>query len=165
MRILGLIIIIGLFYGCSSSVNEAETAYTSDLRELIPLKGHDPVEEGVFTDPYLKHRLIKLMGEDKYDTLVRAMYDCSPIGFNNDLLYWVGYGKNNPESTGGAIIIDLVNDEIYVGFEIGDKIRTYSEAGNVDKTPNKLKLWLNRREKMHSSLPAAEADSVDQVEQ
>ena len=36
MRILGLIIIVGLFYGCSSSVNEAETAYTSELKELIP---------------------------------------------------------------------------------------------------------------------------------
>jgi hypothetical protein len=165
MRILGLIIIVGLFYGCSSAVNEAETAYSSELKELIPLKGHDPIEEGVFTDPYLKHRLIKLMGEHKYDTLVRAMYDCSPIGFNNDLLYWVGYGENNPESTGGAIIIDLINDEIYVGFEIGDKIRIYSEAGNVDKSPNKLKLWLNRREKMHASLPTIEADSVDQEEQ
>ena len=164
MRILCLIIIVGLFYGCSSSVNEAETAYTSELKELIPLKGHDPKEEGVFTDPYLKHRLIKLMGENKYDTLVLAMYDCSPIGFNNDLLYWVGYGKNNPETTGGTIIIDLINDEIYVGFEIGDKIRIYSDADNVEKSPNKLKLWLKRREKMHSSLPANEADSVDQKE-
>ena len=164
MRILCLIIIVGLFYGCSSSVNEAETAYTSELKELIPLKGHDPKEEGVFTDPYLKHRLIKLMGENKYDTLVLAMYDCSPIGFNNDLLYWVGYGKNNPETTGGTIIIDLINDEFYVGFEIGDKIRIYSDADNVEKSPNKLKLWLKRREKMHSSLPANEADSVDQKE-
>ena len=165
MRVLGLIIIVGLFYGCSAPVKEAETAYTSDLSILIPLKGHDPVEEGIFTDPYLKHRLIKLMGEEKYDTLVRAMYDCSPIGFNNDLLYWVGYGENNPETTGGAIIIDLINDEIYVGFEIGDKIRVYSEAGNVDKKPNKLQLWLNRREKMHSSLPIAKPDTVNQEEQ
>ena len=46
------------------------------------------------------------MGEDKYDTLVRTMFDCSPIGFNNDIVYWVGYGENHPESTGGAIIID-----------------------------------------------------------
>ena len=100
------------------------------------------------------------MRQDKYDTLVRAMYDCTPIGFNNDLLYWMGYGKNNPESTGGAIIIDLVNDEIYVGFEIGDKIRVYSEAANVDKSPNKLKLWLNRREKMHLPTERLEVDSV-----
>jgi hypothetical protein len=164
MRVLGLIIIIGLFYGCSAPVKEAETAYTSELKELIPLKGHDPVEEGIFTDPYLKHRLVKLMGQDKYDTLVRAMYDCTPIGFNNDLLYWMGYGKNNPESTGGAIIIDLANDEIYVGFEIGNKIRVYSEAENVDKKPNKLKLWLNRREKMHPHPETQEVDSVEQEE-
>ena len=165
MRVLGLIILIGLFYGCSAPVKEAETAYTSELSALIPLKGHDPVAEGVFTDPYLKHRLIKLMGEDKYDTLVIAMYDNSPIGFNNDLLYWVGYGEHYPESTGGAIIIDLVNDEIYVGFEMGDKIRVYSEAGNVDKSPNKLKFWLKRREKMQSSLPIAKPDTVTQEEE
>jgi hypothetical protein len=165
MRILSLIIIVGLFISCSAPVKEAETAYTSELSELIPLKGHDPVTEGVFTDPYLKHRLVKLMGQEKYDTLVRAMYDCSPIGFNNDLLYWVGYGEHNPESTGGAVIIDLLNDEIYVGFEIGDKIRIYSEAGNVDKSPNKLKLWLQRREKMHSTLPIAKPDTVIQEEQ
>lgn len=164
MRVLGIIIIIGLFYGCSAPVEEAETAYTSELKELIPLKGHDPKEEGVFTDPYLKHRLVKLMGQDKYDTLVRAMYDCTPIGFNNDLLYWMGYGKNNPESTGGAIIIDLINDEIYVGFEIGNKIRVYSEADNVNKKPNKLKLWLNRREKMHLPTVTQRADSVEQEE-
>ena len=160
MRSLGLIIIISLFYGCTTPVNEAETAYTSELKELIPLKGHDPVEEGVFTYPYLQHRLIKLMGQEKYDTLVRTMYDCTPIGFNNDLLYWMGYGENHPESTGGAIIIDLANDEIYVGFEIGDKIRIYSDGDNVDKKPNKLKLWLNRREKMH---PAAETQETDSV--
>jgi hypothetical protein len=164
MRVLGLIAIIGLFYGCSVPVKEAETAYASELKELIPLRGHDPKEEGVFTDPYLKHRLIKLMGENKYDTLVRAMYDCSPIGFNNDLLYWVGYGENNPETTGGAIIIDLINDEIYVDFEIGNKIRIYSEAENVDKKPNKLKLWLNRREKMHPPTVTQQADSVEQEE-
>jgi hypothetical protein len=150
MRIIVILLAAGIFYSCTNKVKEAETAYKSDLKVLIPLKGHDPVAEGIFTDPYLKHRLIKLMGENKYDTLVRAMYDCSPIGYNNDLLYWVGYGKNNPETTGGAIIIDLVNDEIYVGFEIGDKIRIYSEAENVDKKPNKLKLWLIRREKMHN---------------
>jgi hypothetical protein len=155
---------VGLFYGCSAPVKEAETAYTSELKELIPLKGHDPIDEGVFTDPYLRHRLIKLMGQDKYDTLVRAMYDCTPIGFNNDLLYWMGYGKNNPESTGGAIIIDLVNDEIYVGFEIGNKIRVYSESENVDKKPNKLKLWLNRRENMHPLEETHEADTVNQEE-
>ena len=164
MRVLGLIIIAGLFYGCSAPVKDAETAYSSELKELIPLKGHDPKQEGIFTDPYLKHRLIKLMGEDKYDTLVRAMYDCSPIGFNNDLLYWVGYGEHNPETTGGAVIIDLINDEIYVGFEIGDKIRVYSEAENVDKKPNKLKLWLNRREKMHPLTVTQQEDSVEQEE-
>jgi len=144
-----LLSVVGLLYGCTAKVNEAEAAYTSELKELIPLKGQDPVVEGAFTDPYLKHRLIKLLGENKYDTLVTAMYDCSPIGFNNDLLYWVGYGENNPESIGGAIIIDLANDVVYVGYEIGDKIRVYSEANNVDKSPNKLKLWLKRREKMH----------------
>lgn len=69
MRVLGLIM-IGLFYGCSVPVKEAETAYTSELKELIPLKGHNPIEEGVFTNPYLKRRLVKLMGQDKYDTLV-----------------------------------------------------------------------------------------------
>jgi hypothetical protein len=164
MRVLGLIIIFGLFYGCSAPVKDAETAYSSELKELIPLKGHDPKQEGVFTDPYLKHRLIKLMGQDKYDTLVRTMYDCTPIGFNNDLLYWMGYGENNPESTGGAIIIDLANDEIYVGFEIGDKIRVYSEADNVNKKPNKLKLWLNRREKMHPPTETQQVDSVSQEE-
>jgi hypothetical protein len=165
MRVLILIFVIATIYACSSSVQEAESSYESDLKVLIPLKGHDPKEEGVFTDPYLKQRLIKLMGEDKYDTLVRAMFDCTPIGFNNDLLYWMGYGENNPESTGGAIIIDLVNDEIYVAFEIGNKIRTYSEAGNVDKKPNKLKLWLKRRENMQFAPPIAEADTVDQAEQ
>jgi hypothetical protein len=160
MRILGLIIAIGIFYSCSTPVDEAETAYTSELKELILLKGHDPVDEGVLANPQLKTRLIKLMGQDKYDTLVRTMYDCSPIGFNNDLVYWVGYGENHPESTGGAIIIDLINDEIYVGFEIGNKIRTYSEAGNVDKKPNKLKLWLKRREKMHIEPKPEKPDPV-----
>ncbi len=162
MRILAMIIIVGFVYGCSAPIKEAETAYTSELKELLPLKGHDPVEEGVFTDPYLQHRLIKLMGQGKYDTLVTAMFDCSPIGFNNDILYWVGYGEHNPESTGGAVLIDLVNDEIYVGYEMGDKIRIYSEAGNVDKSPNKLKLWLKRREKMHAASPTSETDTVDQ---
>ena len=148
-----LLILLSLIIpiSCSTSVEEAQRAYESELKELILLKGHDPVSEKALSNPDLKKRLIDLMGQNKYDTLVRSMYDCSPIGFNSDLIYWVGYGENNPESTGGAIIIDLANDEIYVGFEIGDKIRIYSEAGNVDKRPNKLKLWLKRRESMGSN--------------
>jgi len=151
---------VASFFGCTQSVDEAETAYTSELKELILLKGHDPVDEGIFNNPVLQQRLIKLMGQDKYDTLVTAMYDCSPIGFNNDIVYWVGYGEHNPESTGGAVLIDLANDEIYVGFEMGDKIRTYSEAGNVDKSPNKLKLWLKRRGKMHMPEESQQEDSL-----
>ena len=147
---------------CGGSVEEAQTAYKSELKELIPIKGHDPVEEGVFTDPYLKHRLINLLGEGKYDTLVKVMYDCSPIGFNNDLIYWVGYGQENPETEGGAIIIDLVNDEIYVGYEIGNKARIYSEADNVDRRPNKLKLWLRRRDNQtNSSEEITPKDSIE----
>ena len=95
-RVLSLILIVGLFYGYSAPVKKAETAYTSELKVLTPLKGHDPIDEGVFTDPFLQHWLIKLMGQDKYNTLVRAMYDCTPLGLNNDLLYWMGKGKNNP---------------------------------------------------------------------
>ena len=151
MKFWSLILVLTFFTGCGNSVEQAQSAYKSDLSVLIPLKGHDPVEEGVFTDPYLKHRLIKLLGQGKYDTLVKVMYDCSPIGFNNDLLYWVGYGEDNPETEGGAIIIDLVNDEIYVGYEIGDKARIYSEAENVDRRPNKLKLWLKRRDNQAES--------------
>ena len=98
MRILGFILFVGFIYSCTTPVEEAETAYASELKELILLKGHDPVNEDVLKMPVLKARLIKLMGEDKYDTLVRSMFDCSPIGFNNDLVYWVGYGENNPES-------------------------------------------------------------------
>lgn len=150
MRIAVILFFVGVIYGCSNNVEQAQTAYQSELKELILLKGHDPVSENVLSNPGLKKRLVDLMGQNKYDTLVRSMFDCSPIGFNSDLVYWVGYGKNNPESTGGAIIIDLVNDEIYVGFEIGNKIRVYSEADNVDKRPNKLKLWLKRREVMGS---------------
>lgn len=160
MRIASLIIATVLVYGCNTSVNQAETAYTSELKALLLLKGHDPVKEDVFADSTLKKRLIKLMGQDKFDTLVIAMFDCSPIGFNNDILYWVGYGEHNPESTGGAVLIDLVNDEIYVGFEMGDKIRIYSEAGNVDNSPNKLKLWFKRREKMHFNTELQEEDSL-----
>jgi hypothetical protein len=146
MRTTFVLLVTFLGVGCTGTVEQAQSSYESELKELIPIKGHDPVEEGVFTDPYLKHRLITLLGEGKYDTLVSVMYDCSPIGFNNDLLYWVGYGKENPDTDGGAIIIDLANDEIYVGYEIGDKIRIYSEGENVDRRPNKLKLWLKRRD-------------------
>ena len=150
MRTIILLLLTGFLAGCSGKVKEAETAYKSDLKVFIPIKGHDPVEEGVFTDPYLQHRLVKLLGQGKYDTLVSVMYDCSPIGFNNDLIYWVGYDRENPEANGGAIIIDLVQDEIYVAYEVNDEIQIFSEANNVDNRPNKLKLWLNRREKMNN---------------
>lgn len=159
MNHLPILLSIIISISCSTSVEQAQTAYTSELKELILLKGHDPVSEKALSNPGLKKRLVSLMGQNKYDTLVRSMYDCSPIGFNSDLIYWVGYGENNPESTGGAIIIDLANDEIYVGFEIGDKIRTYSEAENVDKRPNKLKLWLKRREGMGNTANEA-ADTI-----
>ena len=42
------------------------------------------------------------------------------------------------------------------------EIRVYAEAGNVDKKPNRLKLWLNRREKMHPPTENQEVDSVSQ---
>jgi hypothetical protein len=160
MRIIGIVIIAAILYGCSSGAEDAASAYNSELKVLIPLKGRDPVNQNILGNDKLKARLIKLMGEDKYDTLVQVMHDCDPIGFNHDLIYWVGYGEENPESDAGAVIIDLQNDEIYVGFEIGGKVRTYSEAGNVDKKPNKLKLWLRRREKTQSANTAHPTDTT-----
>lgn len=133
---------------CSNSVKQAETAYPSELKELIPLKGQDPYEEGVLTHPYLKHRLVKMLGEGKYDTLRLVMRDCSPIGFNNDLLYWVGYGAEKPEEDSGAIIIDLVKDEIYLGYEYGDVIEIFTDATTQQDNPGILATWLKRRSRI-----------------
>jgi len=56
----------------------------------------------------------------------------------------------------------LVNDEIYVGYEIGNKARIYSEADNVDRRPNKLKLWLRRRDNQtNSSEEITPKDSIE----
>lgn len=148
MKRITIIFLVFVAIGCGSSVEQAETAYKSDLKELIPIKGHDPVEEGVLTHPYLKHRLIKMLGEGKYDTLQRVMYDCSPIGFNNDLLYWVGYGPDKPERNSGAIIIDLINDEIYIGYEYGDQIELFTDASSDRENPGYLASWLNRRSRI-----------------
>ena len=153
----GILLMLLLVLGCTGGHKEAEQAYKSDLKELIPLKGHDPYEEGVMTDPYLQHRLVKLLGQGKYDTLVKVMYDCSPIGFNNDLLYWVGYAKEKPASNGGAIIIDLNKDAIYVGLEINDQVQLFSEAGDLDNKPLKLDRWFNRRDKTTGKATAADS--------
>ena len=136
-----------LITSCNSKVQQAETPYASEFSEFIAIKGHDPVEEGVLTSPYLKHRLIKLMGEGKYDTLVKIMYECTPIGFNQDVIYWMGYAKDDPQASGGAILIDLNEDIIYVGYEVDDQIERFSEANNLTEQPTRLQLWLNRRDK------------------
>ena len=148
MKHLTLFFISSILLSCTNSVKQAETAYKSELSELIPIKGHDPVEEGVFTHPYLKHRMTKMLGEAKYDSLVLVMQDCTPIGFNNDLLYWVGYSKDNPESNSGAIVIDLINDEIYVGYEYGDAIELFTDAPQDKENPSKLANWFNRRSRI-----------------
>jgi len=160
MNKIGLIFLTFLVIACSGSIEQAETAYKSDLKELIPIKGHDPVEEGVLTHPYLQHRLVKMLGQGKYDTLKKVMHDCSPIGFNNDLLYWVGYGPEQPESNGGAIIIDLTNDEIYVGYEYGDVIEIFTDAPTERQNPGQLASWLNRRSRIVNL-----ADTAKQVTQ
>ena len=158
MKKIGFIFLTILVIACGSSVEQAETAYKSDLKELIPLKGHDPVEEGVLTHPYLQHRLVKMLGQGKYDTLKRVMHDCSPIGFNNDLLYWVGYGPDKPERNSGAIIIDLVNDEIYIGYEYGDAIEIFTDAPTERENPGHLASWINRRSRIVNL-----ADTAQQV--
>lgn len=148
MKKISFLIIAVIMFACGKSVEQAKTAYKSDLKELIPIKGHDPVEEGVLTHPYLKHRLIKMLGEGKYDTLQKVMHDCSPIGFNHDLLYWVGYGADRPERNSGAIIIDLVKDEIYIGYEYGDAIEIFTDAPADQENPTVLANWLNRRSRI-----------------
>lgn len=156
--------IVVLLLSCTAGVKQAETPYASEFSEFIAIKGHDPVEEGILTSPYLKHRLTKLMGEGKYDTLVNIMYECTPIGFNNDIIYWMGYSKEEPESSGGAILIDLNDDIIYVGYEINDHIERFSEAGDLTEHPNRLQLWLNRRDNIKPAANKVEADSIE-VEQ
>lgn len=144
--LIALVVIIML--ACESQVKQANTAYKSEFSELIAIKGHDPVEEGIMTLPYLKHRLVKLLGEGKYDTLVNIMHECTPIGFNNDVIYWMGYSKDFPESTGAAIMIDLNEDIIYVGYEIDHIIERFSESGVVKENPTRLQMWLNRRDRI-----------------
>lgn len=162
MYLLGLAIMV---FACSSSVEQAETAYESELKELIPLKGHDPYEEGVMTDPYLKHRLVKMLGEGKFDTLQMLMYDCSPIGFNNDLLYWVGYSEHEPERNSAAIIIDMVNDEIYVGYEYGDAIGVFTDAAVERENPKKLASWFNRRSRIVNLADSTKTEAPPEEEQ
>jgi len=70
MRIIVILLTVGIVIGCSNQVEEAETAYKSELKELILLKGRDPVNQKVLSNPKLKARLVKLMGQNKYDTLV-----------------------------------------------------------------------------------------------
>ena len=148
-----LSIMIVVLLACESQVKQAKTAYKSEFSELIAIKGHDPVEEGVLNIPFLKHRLVKMMGEGKYDTLVQIMHECTPIGFNNDVVYWMGYSKENPEATGAAILIDLNEDIIYVGYEFDHIIERFSEAGNVMENPNRLQMWLNRRDRIMPRAP------------
>lgn len=150
---IGLIALIAFIFACETQVKQANTAYKSEFSEFIAIKGHDPVEEGVLNTPYLKHRLIKMMGEGKYDTLVKVMYECTPIGFNNDVIYWMGYAKDDPESSGAAVLIDLNEDVIYVGYEVNHVIERFSESGSLKEHPGKLALWLNRRDRI---LPKAE---------
>ena len=146
MKLSLIIIFAAIILGsCTSKMKQAETPYASEFSEFIAIKGHDPVEEGVLTSPYLKHRLTKLMGEDRYDTLVKIMYECTPIGFNNDVIYWMGYDKDSPGSSGAAIMIDLNEDVIYVAYEVNDHMERFSEAGNISEHPTKLQLWLKRR--------------------
>ena len=155
------IILLAIFItACGGNVEQAETAYKSELKELSPLKGHDPYEEGVMTHPYLKHRLVKMLGEGKDETVQKVMYDCSPIGCNNDLLYWVGYGPKHPERNSGAIIIDLSNDEIYIGYEYGDAIEIFTDATMERDNPTRLATWLNRRSRIINL-----ADTTSQVDQ
>lgn len=142
-----IILFVTILFGCQSQVKEANKPYKSEFSELVAIKGHDPVEEGVLTSPALKDRLTKLLGEGKYDTLVTIMHECTPIGFNNDIVYWMGYSKDYPATTGAAVIIDLNEDIIYVAYEIDDIMERFSEAGDVRETPTRLQLWLNRRDR------------------
>ena len=75
MRITIALRLAAFLYSCSGKIKEAETAYKSNLKVFLPIKGHDPVEEGVFTYPYLQHRLVKLPGQGQYATRVQVMYD------------------------------------------------------------------------------------------
>jgi hypothetical protein len=151
---------MALVVSCQSKVKQAETPYKSEFSEFIAIKGYDPVEEGVLSSPYLKHRLTKLMGEGKYDTLVRIMYECTPIGFNNDVIYWMGYAKEDPESSGAAILIDLNKDVIYVAYQYHDQIERFSEADDLMEHPTRLQLWLNRRNRVVPEREIIKTDTV-----
>ena len=167
MKLSLILIFTAIILGsCTSNMKQAETQYASEFSELIAIKGYDPVEEGVLTSPYLKHRLTKLLGEDRYDTLVKIMYECTPIGFNNDIIYWMGYDKENPGTSGAAIMIDLNEDVIYVAYEVNNHMERFSEAGDVSEHPTKLQLWLNRRDNLQpgETEPEVEVDTTETLQ-
>ena len=82
------------------------------------------------------------------------------------MILFIGWDiqKDDPESSGGAILINLNEDIIYVGYETNDVIERFSEAEDLTEHPNRLQLWLNRRDNIKPAATNAEPDSTD-VEQ
>lgn len=120
-----------------SYIREFENRYPSDV--------------GLFEEGFLRHQMVKLLGDKYFELFLKNTMVQSRIKTNNDGLIFISGGAPHSFTFDEACIeIDLLHNEITIAILDNRKIIycfTEKEEINLNLASDELKLWINKANK------------------
>lgn len=110
---------------------EKQTSYDApapDVAFLAKFNDKYPYDVNLLDNPTIKRRLKSLIGS-RYNFLKDTWAVETPIKVENNTFIASGCQAHNCASTNFIIIVDLVNNVMYVGIREEDSVKKYSEDG------------------------------------
>lgn len=94
--------------------------------------GKYPYEINLLKKPVLKARLVKLLGQSRYNTMARYFQTQTPVEFSNWNYYTMGGEQHNMGSTFFEISYNPGADALAVKYVIEGNVRIFAEKRNVN---------------------------------
>jgi len=116
---------------------ENEKNTKTEVSSLDVLKKYDgkyPGEVHFLKNVILKKRLVNLIGNEKYNYMVKTWAVESPVSVKNNILESWGCEAHNCDRTNFDIVIDFDKDKLYIGYRVEERIFKFGEDQNYPES-------------------------------
>jgi len=123
----------------SPTVLKVENADLNNMEFLKNFDGKYPYEVNLLKNPVFVKRLKKLIGENRYNFLIKTWAVETPIEFANNIFVASACKAHDCPTTNFIIVYDFSNNIMYAGIKEYNNIKTYSEDGSSNLKINEWK--------------------------
>lgn len=114
--------------------NKNTKTEVSSLNTLKKYDGKYPGEVHFLKNVILKKRLVNLIGNEKYNYMVKTWAVESPVSVENNILESWGCEAHNCDRTNFNIVVNFEKDKLYIGYRVEERIFKFGEDQDYPKS-------------------------------